>query len=720
MDKEALERILKNEKEKHQDEWREIKNAVFENLEKLREFAKKDNISEEDVRLIDGEFMGKLRSLTGEHILWIWGSVKTNEKIIAEFLNRESFRSIRLEAEKIRDVNEIERIREPLERVTKERNTKLSTVSSWLCVMNPFVFIPAYRGIFSKPLLKELGLKRFFGDDTDIDKYITLLKALSEINKKLQIESMIEAAFYLSKFKNPTASSQVNTYMENLRATQEPKSPKIDEITRQKIEYLLKHKKQVILYGPPGTGKTWIARNYVNSIQGNKYKLFKGAIEPEISYFIRSVNPDDWWENFDEELYVGYIDTYEWGKTKKFRFKEAFEEIKKGDLVFYYIGKKHKKIYAVARCISKKGLDDIKVEIIDLVDGPSWEDMKKDEILSKSTFIRTNAQGTLFKLEKAEGERVLEMIYNVDEKRSKKIKTTEFVTFHPSYSYEEFVEGIRPVTDEEGRIKYRIEDGIFKRFCRDAYNALLDYAGVEKRWEVEKGLPELDEEEKVLVREALNGDFPEFYLIIDEINRGDISKIFGELITLLEADKRLFAENEITVTLPYSKERFGVPPNLYIIGTMNTADRSIALIDIALRRRFGFIELMPDYSILERGLLGGNVSEEVKEIRKLAINALKALNERIKREYDRDHQIGHSYLLKLKDAVDRDSTLTTLKFIWYHEILPLLQEYFYDSPDRLAKVLNDRFVQERDSYIEFKEEGDDFLAELEGVAESKD
>ncbi|MBC7115031.1 MAG: AAA family ATPase [Archaeoglobi archaeon] len=575
MDKEALERILKNEKEKHQDEWREIKNAVFENLEKLREFAKKDNISEEDVRLIDGEFMGKLRSLTGEHILWIWGSVKTNEKIIAEFLNRESFRSIRLEAEKIRDVNEIERIREPLERVTKERNTKLSTVSSWLCVMNPFVFIPAYRGIFSKPLLKELGLKRFFGDDTDIDKYITLLKALSEINKKLQIESMIEAAFYLSKFKNPTASSQVNTYMENLRATQEPKSPKIDEITRQKIEYLLKHKKQVILYGPPGTGKTWIATNLVREL--------------------------------------------------------------------------------------------------------------------------------------------------INEKTTKQLKTFEFVTFHPSYSYEEFVEGIRPVTDEEGRITYKIEDGIFKRFCRDAYNALLDYAGVEKRWKVDSGLPELDEEEKELVREALNGDFPEFYLIIDEINRGDISKIFGELITLLEADKRLFAENEITVTLPYSKERFGVPPNLYIIGTMNTADRSIALIDVALRRRFGFIELMPDYGILEKMLLEVNVSEEVKEIRKLAINALRALNERIKRVYDRDHQIGHSYLLKLKDAVDRDSTITTLKFIWYHEILPLLQEYFYDSPDRIADVLNGRFVQVRDNYIEFKEvEGNNFLAELEGVAESKD
>lgn len=327
----------------------------------------------------------------------------------------------------------------------------------------------------------------------------------------------------------------------------------------------------------------------------------------------------------------------------------------------------------------------------------------------------------------------------------------EFVTFHPSYSYEEFVEGLKPVPAENG-VKFFVEDGIFKRMAIKAMCGILknqkDYSEIskiadnllEKLKEIERGITEnsiLEECNKLkkelwtnlisLDEEILKSLFkgsdqaPKFYLIIDEINRGDISKIFGELITLLEADKRLGGENQIIVTLPYSKEPFAVPPNLYIIGTMNTADRSIALIDIALRRRFGFIELMPDYGILERVLLESNIleDEEVKEIRKLAINALKALNERIKREYDRDHQIGHSYLFKLKEAVDKNSTLTTLKFIWYHEILPLLQEYFYDSPDKLEKVLNGRFVEVGDSYFEFKEvEGNDFLAELKGVAES--
>jgi len=260
---------------------------------------------------------------------------------------------------------------------------------------------------------------------------------------------------------------------------------------------------------------------------------------------------------------------------------------------------------------------------------------------------------------------------------------------------------LKPLGDERGNIRYEVEDGIFKRICRNAYNALMHHAGVNKRWE--KVLPELDETEISLVRNSIE-DAPRFFLIIDEINRGDISKIFGELITLLEADKRLFAENEIVTTLPYSKEPFGVPPNLYIIGTMNTADRSIALIDVALRRRFGFIELMPDYGVLIRELGIGEAGNEeqaiemitewseneIKEdVKKLAVKALYVLNQKIQLIYDRDHQIGHSYLLKLKDG-----SIETLRFIWYHEIIPLLQEYFYNDWRKLEYLLG-KFIEEK-------------------------
>jgi len=157
------------------------------------------------------------------------------------------------------------------------------------------------------------------------------------------------------------------------------------------------------------------------------------------------------------------------------------------------------------------------------------------------------------------------------------------VTFHPSYSYEEFVEGIRPKANGQ-TIEYPIEAGIFKIICEDAGN-----------------------------------DDPEtkYVLLIDEINRGDISKIFGELITLIENDKR----ETLTLQLAYSKEDFTVPKNLFIIGTMNTADRSLTRIDTALRRRFAFYELMPKYDIIEQEIEGMSIKKLLKELNRRIVEA---------------------------------------------------------------------------------------------------
>jgi|GEM_PF-1904050 len=215
-------------------------------------------------------------------------------------------------------------------------------------------------------------------------------------------------------------------------------------------------------------------------------------------------------------------------------------------------------------------------------------------------------------------------------------------SFHPSYGYEEFLEGYRPHTKND-ELTFELEDGMFKELSLDATKHPDD----------------------------------EFFLIIDEINRGDIPRIFGELLTILEKDKR-----GQEIVLPFSKERFSVPANAYVIGTMNTADRSIALLDTALRRRFGFIELMPDARIL------GDVVVEGIELAKL----LDTLNNKILEHLGqtaRDLQIGHSYLLKDGQPI---TDFVSLSRAVQEDIIPLLQEYCYENFTTLRKILGGALI----------------------------
>lgn len=220
-----------------------------------------------------------------------------------------------------------------------------------------------------------------------------------------------------------------------------------------------------------------------------------------------------------------------------------------------------------------------------------------------------------------------------------------FTTFHQSYGYEEFIEGIKPLTDDDTKdIYYSIESGIFKNFCED----------------------------------ASKNNSSNYVFIIDEINRGNISKILGELITLIETSKRAGMPEEMSAILPYSGKPFSVPSNVYIIGTMNTADRSIALMDTALRRRFQFMEIMPDAQVLRD--IGADKVEDL-DVAKL----LETINERIEFLYDREHTIGHAFFTGLKD----NPSVEKLKSIFEKSIIPLLQEYFYEDYEKIQMVFGD-------------------------------
>lgn len=243
----------------------------------------------------------------------------------------------------------------------------------------------------------------------------------------------------------------------------------------------------------------------------------------------------------------------------------------------------------------------------------------------------------------------------------RKNKQIEFVTFHQSYGYEEFVEGIKPLTDENKNVHYEVTNGIFKELCKRAQES----------------------QEKHI-------------LIIDEINRGNISKIFGELITLIEPSKRIGESEELRVALPYSassgngeKELFGVPNNLYIIGTMNTADRSITSLDTALRRRFEFVEMMPEPSKLS----DIRVLKDKKETEINLSTMLEFINKRIEFLYDREKTIGHAFFLTDEEQTSPDEgqtslDITKLKSIFQNKIIPLLQEYFYNDYAQIQAVLN--------------------------------
>jgi Cdc6-like AAA superfamily ATPase len=385
-----------------------------------------------------------------------------------------------------------------------------------------------------------------------------------------------------------------------------------------------------IFYGPPGTGKTHILKNqYMDMFTTSESSITRHDFLKDI------IQNCSWWQ-------VIALAVLELGKTKvsdifNHEYVQVKAQLSNSTTVTPTIWGQLQS-HTVEDCEHVKVSRRMPPMIFNKTEKSEWEILQNEVEEQSPELLELKSK-----------------IENFESVPNKRIERFEFLTFHQSYSYEDFIEGIKPELSEN-EVSYKIEEGVFQKMCNRARN------------------------------DSSNN----YAFFIDEINRGNISSIFGELITLIEDDKREGNPNEIKATLPYSKKHFSVPNNLYIIGTMNTADRSVEALDTALRRRFSFIEMSPEPAKLN--------TEEFKCTGIDLEALLTAINARIEKLLDKDYCIGHSYFMTIKN---RQSPLEEIKVIFQNKILPLLQEYFYGDWGKILLVIGKEFVGTKENTIKF-------------------
>lgn len=381
-----------------------------------------------------------------------------------------------------------------------------------------------------------------------------------------------------------------------------------------------------ILYGPPGTGKTYTLKSKFFP----KYIISETSITKEI-HFENVIRECSWWQ-------VIAVALMQLGKSKVSSIAEHPWVVQKTKL-------------SNTNTVRPTLWSQLQSHTIDSCEFVNVKVKQQPYIFNKTEDSFWNIIEEEVKEQVPELYELIDSVENFTPNKSKEIIRYVFTTFHQSYSYEDFIEGIKPVMNEgelDGNVSYHIEDGVFKQLCKKA---------------------EMDPENR-------------YAIFIDEINRGNVSSIFGELITLIEQDKRKGASNEMSVILPYSKKQFSVPNNVDIYGTMNTADRSVEALDTALRRRFSFTEMLPEPELIASEGKSKDNKGKVGEID--LVELLKTINERIEVLVDRDHTIGHAYFMEVHDE-------SSLKGAFKNKIIPLLQEYFFGNYEKMELVLGPEF-----------------------------
>jgi 5-methylcytosine-specific restriction protein B len=417
-----------------------------------------------------------------------------------------------------------------------------------------------------------------------------------------------------------------------------------------------------IYYGPPGTGKTF----QLQEILEKEYTQKAGSLSPTEwakQQSIKLTADLTWWEVLAVALY-------------DLNGKADVNALKNHALV-------------KAFCATKQSVKNINQTIWGCLQRHSPENSTTVNVRNKSApYIFDKTENSIWSLVGDWEDQISDLILKVKEinqgsaVNSESVRRYVFTTFHQSFGYEEFVEGLRPVLEDGASdVEYEIRPGAFLRLC-------------------------------TLAKQDPNHQYA---MVIDEINRGNVSKIFGELISLIEIDKREGAKYPIFVTLPYSGKQFSVPANVDIIGTMNTADRSLALVDTALRRRFDFVEVMPDVRDEEGAPLAHlTVSHDGEEIN--IPQLLATINRRIESLYDREHTIGHAYFTSLND-VPPVGRFELLQAIFKNKVIPLLEEYFFEDWQKIRLVLGDnQNFKKSDKNLQFIQEdsGKDDLSSLFG------